>query len=112
MKIIFKDPKIKDGIIKVSTDGGINYIDYRISEVLENDISLGDIKDFTNVKIKGPANILQSADVVSSIKLDDTKGIKFILDTDTYGFTFPDCIVGAIIQDGITSIGKYNFYFY
>lgn len=112
MKIIFKDPKIKNGTIKVSTDGGINYIDYRISEVLENGISLGDLKDFTNVKIKGPANILQSADVVSSIKLDGTKGIKFILDTDTYGFNFPDCVVGAIIQDGITSIGEYNFYNY
>lgn len=67
---------------------------------------MDDSQDYEKIKIKGPANILKRLDVISTIQLDggDTKGLNFIMDTDTYGFTFPECVVGIVLPDGINSI--------
>lgn len=106
MKIVFEQKKINKGTIKVSLDGGVTYTNYEIEDVVETGIPLDDSQDLSKIKIKGSTNILQSAEVVSSVKVNDAEGVKFILDTDNYGSNFPACVVGVIIQDGITSISK------
>lgn len=134
MKIILKDSKINKGIIQVSLDGGNTYDEYDIAEVKETGISLYNVKDFSLVKIKGSANILQSADVVSSIKAVDTHSVGIILpggiadSSDIYkdltnidikngvtsitGYAFSDCskLTNISIPDSVTEIAEYAFY--
>ena len=71
MKIVFKDSKIENGIIKVSLDGGFTFADYEIADVKESGIPLDDSQRYDKIKIKGPANILKSLDIVSNVKVED-----------------------------------------
>ena len=108
MKIVFKDSGLSEGIIKISLDGGYTYTDYNIADVKETGIILDDSQRYDKIKIKGPANVLKRLDDISTIQLDGevTEGLNFIMDTDTYGFAFPKCVVGITLPDGITSITK------
>lgn len=106
MKIVFKDSELNKGIINVSLDGGYTYTDYEITDIKESGISLDDSQDYEKIKIKGPANIIKRLDVISDIptNIKVTEGLNFIMDTDTYGFSFPECVVGITLPDGIKSI--------
>ena len=108
MKIVFKDSGLNEGIIKISLDGGYTYTDYNIADVKETGIILDDSQRYDKIKIRGPANVLKRLDDISTIQLDGevTEGMNFIMDTDTYGFAFPKCVVGITLPDGITSITK------
>lgn len=114
MKIVFKDSELDKGLINVSLDGGFTYKDYEITDVKETGIPLDDSQDYEKIKIKGPANILKRLDVISTIPSNDdetTEELNFIIDTDTYGFSFPECVVGVILPDGITSISNSSISF-
>lgn len=89
------------GTIKLSLDGGKSYTDYDLKKTIENGIDLNNEQDLSQIKIKGTTNILQNAEVVSSVKIDDSKYIIFTEDVSVGGFWFPDCIVGIEIQNGI-----------
>ena len=106
MKIVFNDSELNEGLINVSLDGGFTYKNYEISDVKETGIPLDNSQDYEKIKIKGPANVLKRLDVITTIPSDGntTEGLNFIMDTDTYGFAFPECVVGVILPDGITSI--------
>lgn len=90
MKIVFKDSELSKGIIKISLDGGFTFTDYEITDVKETGIPLDDSQDYEKIKIKGPANVLKRLDVITTIPSDGntTEGLNFIMDTDTYGFSF------------------------
>ena len=109
MKIEFTKLPTTDGIIKVSLDGGQSFTDYNIADIHEDGISLEDNQNYEKIQIRGPANILKNLDIVSGVKIEgaesgSTNEPSFIIDTDTYGFTFPDCVTGIIIPNGITLI--------
>ena len=70
MKIVFEGSEIKEGLIKVSLDGGFTFADYEISNVKESGIPLDDSQRYDKIKIKGPANILKSLDIVSNVKVE------------------------------------------
>ena len=108
MKIVFNDSELSKGIINVSLNGGFTYTDYEIAEVKESGIPLNDSQDYEKIKIKGPANTLKRLDVITTIPSDGetTEKPNFIIDKETYGFSFPECIVGITLPDGITSITK------
>lgn len=108
MKIVFKDSGLNEGIIKISLDGGYTYTDYNIADVKETGIILDDSQRYDKIKIRGPANVLKRLDDISTIQLDGevTEGLNFIMDTDTYGFAFPKCVVGITLPDGINTITK------
>ena len=108
MKIVFNDSELSKGIINVSLNGGFTYTDYEIAEVKESGIPLNDSQDYEKIKIKGPANTLKRLDVITTIPSDGetTEKPNFIIDKETYGFSFPECIVGITLPDGIKSITK------
>ena len=69
MKIVFEGSELKEGLIKVSLDGGFTFEDYEISNVKESGIPLDDSQRYDKIKIKGPANVLKSLDIVSNVKV-------------------------------------------
>ena len=115
MKIKFTKLPTNDGIIKVSLDGGQSFTDYNVADVHESGIPLADSQDYEKIQIQAPANVLKNLNVVSSVKVDGEDGGEstnehsFIMDTDTYGFEFPNCVTGVIIPNGTTTIGKNVF---
>ena len=70
MKIVFEGSELKEGIIKVSLDGGFTFTDYEIADVKESGIPLDDSQCYDKIKIKGPVNILKSLDIVSNVKVE------------------------------------------
>ena len=106
MKIVFNDSELSKGIINVSLNGGYTYTDYEITDVKESGIPLDDSQDYEKIKIKGPANTLKRLDVITTLPSNGeaTEKPNFIIDKDTHGFSFPECIVGITLPDGITSI--------
>lgn len=70
MKIVFEGSELKEGLIKVSLDGGFTFADYEIASVKESGIPLDDSQRYDKIKIKGPANILKSLDIVSNVKVE------------------------------------------
>ena len=117
MKIKFTKLPTNDGIIKVSLDGGQSFTDYNVADVHESGIPLEDNQDYEKIQIQAPANVLKNLDIVASVKVEGGEGTgvgstnepSFIIDTDTYGFEFPNCVTGIIIPKGITTIGKNVF---
>ena len=113
MKIKFTKLPTNDGTIKVSLDGGQSFTDYNIADIHESGIPLEDSQDYEKIQIQAPANVLQNLNVVSSVKVEgegaetgSTNESSFIIDTDTYGFEFPNFVTGFIIPNGATSIGQ------
>ena len=117
MKIKFTKLPTTNGTIKVSLDGGQSFTDYNVADVHESGIPLEDNQDYEKIQIQAPANVLKNLDIVASVKVEGGKGTgvgstnepSFIIDTDTYGFEFPNCVTGIIIPKGITTIGKNVF---
>ena len=117
MKIKFTKLPTTDGTIKVSLDGGQSFTDYNVADVHESGIPLEDNQDYEKIQIQAPANVLKNLNVVSGVKVEGGEGTgvgstnepSFIIDTDTYGFEFPNCVTGIIIPKGITTIGKNVF---
>ena len=70
MKIVFEGSELKEGIIKVSLDGGFTFADYDIADVKESGIPLDDSQRYDKIKVKGPANVLKSLDIVSNVKVE------------------------------------------
>ncbi|MBQ4555603.1 MAG: leucine-rich repeat domain-containing protein [Spirochaetaceae bacterium] len=87
MKIVFKDSKIENGIIKVSLDGGFTFTDYEIADVKESGIPLDSSQAFDKIQIKGSANVLKNLDVVSSINT--------LYESDL----LPEDITGIVLKD-------------
>ena len=116
MKIKFTKLPTNDGTIKVSLDGGQSFTDYNVADVHESGIPLEDNQDYEKIQVKAPANVLKNLNVVSSVKVEDegaetgsTNEPGFIIDTDTYGFEFPNFVTGFIIPNGATAISKNVF---
>ena len=116
MKIKFTKLPTNDGIIKVSLDGGQSFTDYNIADIHESGIPLEDNQDYEKIQVKAPANVLKNLNVISSVKVEgegaetgSTNEPIFIMDTDTYGFEFPNFVTGIIIPNGATTIGKNVF---
>ena len=114
MKIKFTKLPTNDGIIKVSLDGGQSFTDYNIADIHESGIPLEDNQDYEKIQVKAPANVLKNLDIVASVKVEgegagSTNEPFFIMDTDTYGFEFPNFVTGIIIPNGATTIGKNVF---
>ena len=117
MKIKFTKLPTNDGTIKVSLDGGQSFTDYNIADIHESGIPLEDNQDYEKIQVKAPANVLKNLDIVASVKVESTEGAGtgstnepiFIMDTDTYGFEFPNFVTGIIIPNGATTIGKNVF---
>ena len=123
MKIKFTKLPTTDGIIKVSLDGGDSFKDYNIADIHKSGIPLDDNQDYEKIQIQAPANVLKNLNVVSSVKVEgegdgagSTNESSFIMDTDTYGFEFPNCVTGVVLPNGMTIIrsveGKSLFYGY
>lgn len=70
MRIHFKDPKLTDGLIKVSLDGGYTFNEHNINDVKADGILLDESQDFDKIIVKGPANVLKNLDVLSKIQID------------------------------------------
>ena len=70
MKIVFEGSELKEGIVKVSLDGGFTFANYEIADVKESGIPLDDSQRYDKIKIKGPANVLKSLDIVSNVKVE------------------------------------------
>ena len=116
MKIKFTKLPTTDGTIKVSLDGGQSFTDYNIADIHESGISLEDNQDYEKIQVKAPANVLKNLDIVASVKVEgegaetgSTNEPSFIMDTDTYGFEFPNFVTGIIIPNGATTIDKNVF---
>ena len=118
MKIKFTKLPTNDGIIKVSLDGGQSFTDYNVADVHESGIPLEDNQDYEKIQIQAPANVLKNLNVVSSVKVDGEDGGEstnehsFIMDTDTYGFEFPNCVTGVIIPNGTTTVNQIGLRFF
>ena len=118
MKIKFTKLPTTDGTIKVSLDGGQSFTDYNVAHVHESGIPLEDNQDYEKIQIQTPANVLKNLNVISSVKVEGDGGAgstnepRFIMDTDTYGFGFPDYVTRIIIPNGTTSIGQSAFSYY
>ena len=117
MKIKFTKLPTNDGIIKVSLDGGQSFTDYNVADVHESGIPLEDNQDYEKIQIQAPANVLKNLNVVSGVKVEgegaetgSTNEPSFIMDTDTYGFNFPDFVTGINLPNCITTIGHTNFF--
>lgn len=108
MKIVFRNSNLTEGPIQVSLDGGQTWNDYRIENVRETGIHLENTQDFSQIKIKGPLDVITTPELFSSISLESD--IVFTTDTDTYGFDFPKNVVSVVLPEGLTSINKYAFY--
>lgn len=50
MKIVFEGSELKEGIIKVSLDGGFTFADYEIADVKESGIPLDDSQRYDKIK--------------------------------------------------------------
>lgn len=115
MKIKFTKLPTTDGIIKISLDGGDSFKDYNIADIHKSGVPLSDSQDYEKIQIQAPANILKNLNVISSVKVEGEGGAGgtnepvFIMDTDTYGFEFPNCVTGIIIPNGVTAISKNVF---
>ena len=115
MKIKFTKLPTTNGTIKVSLDGGDSFKDYNIADIHKSGIPLDDNQDYEKIQIQAPANILKNLNVISSVKVEGEGGTGgtnepvFIMDTDTYGFEFPNCVTGIIIPNGVTAISKNVF---
>ena len=121
MKIVFKDSKIENGIIKVSLDGGFTFTDYEIADVKESGIPLDSSQAFDKIQIKGSANVLKNLDVVSSI---NTLYESELLPGDITGIVLKDFngkfdesllqkypkLTSVTIPEGVTSISSNAFY--
>ena len=114
-KIKFTKLPTNDGTIKISLDGGQSFKDYNIADIHESGIPLEDNQDYEKIQVKAPANVLKNLNVISSVKVEGEGGAGgtnepvFIMDTDTYGFEFPNFVTGIIIPNGATTIGKNVF---
>ena len=117
MKIKFTKLPTNDGIIKISLDGGQSFTDYNVADVHESGVPLEDNQDYEKIQIQAPANVLKNLNVISSEKVEGEGGGEdtgagstnepfLIMDTDTYGFKFPECVTGIIFPKGITTIGR------
>ena len=119
MKIKFTKLPTNDGTIKVSLDGGQSFTGYNIVDIHESGIPLEDNQDYEKIQVKAPANVLKNLDIVASVKVESNEGggtgggstneHSFIMDTDTYGFDFPNFVTGFIIPNGATAISKNVF---
>ena len=115
MKIKFTKLPTTNGTIKVSLDGGDSFKDYNIADIHKSGVPLSDSQDYEKIQIQAPANILKNLNVISSVKVEGEGGAGgtnepvFIMDTDTYGFEFPNCVTGFIIPNGATAISKNVF---
>ena len=119
MKIKFTKLPTTDGIIKVSLDGGQSFTDYNVADVHESGIPLEDNQDYEKIQIQAPANVLKNLNVVASVKVEDggaetgsTNEPFLIIDTDTYGFEFPNCVTGIIIPNGTTTVNQIGLSYY
>ena len=112
MKIKFTKLPTTDGIIKISLDGGDSFKDYNIADIHKSGIPLNDNQDYEKIQIQAPANVLKNLNVVSSVKVEGDGGAGstnepfLIMDTDTYGFEFPECVTGIIIPNGMTTVDQ------
>ena len=115
MKIKFTKLPTNDGTIKISLDGGQSFTDYNVADVHESGIPLEDNQDYEKIQVKPPANVLKNLNVVSGVKVEGDGGAGstnepfLIMDTDTYGFTFPSCVTGIVLPNGTTSISMSGF---
>ena len=116
MKIKFTKLPTTDGTIKVSLDGGQSFTDYSVADIHESGIPLDDSQDYEKIQIQVPTNVLKNLNVISSVKVEgeststgSTNESGFIIDTDTYGFEFPNFVTGIIIPNGATTISKSGF---
>ena len=115
MKIKFTKLPTNDGTIKISLDGGQSFTDYNVADVHESGIPLEDNQDYEKIQVKPPANVLKNLNVVSGVKVEGDGGAGstnepfLIMDTDTYGFTFPSCVTGIVLPNGMTTISKSGF---
>ena len=116
MKIKFTKLPTTNGTIKVSLDGGDSFKDYNIADIHKSGVPLSDSQDYEKIQVKAPANVLKNLDIVASVKVEgegaetgSTNEPIFIMDTDTYGFEFPNFVTGIIIPNGATTIGKNVF---
>ena len=110
MKIKFTKLPTTDGTIKVSLDGGQSFTDYNIADIRESGIPLDDNQDYEKIQIQAGANILKNLNVVLGVKVEGTGSTNepfLIIDTDTYGFEFPNCVTGVVLPNGMTIIGNY-----
>ena len=112
MKIKFTKLPTTNGTIKVSLDGGQSFTDYNVADVHESGIPLEDNQDYEKIQIQAPANVLKNLDIVASVKVEgedagSTNEPFLIIDTDTYGFEFPNCVTGVVLPNGMTIIGNY-----
>ena len=117
MKIKFTKLPTNDGIIKVSLDGGQSFTDYNVADVHESGIPLEDNQDYEKIQIQAPANVLKNLNIVASVKVEgegaetgSTNEPSFIMDTDTYGFDFPNFVTGINLPNCITTIGSNDFF--
>ena len=115
MKIKFTKLPTTDGTIKVSLDGGQSFTDYNVADVHESGIPLEDNQDYEKIQIQAPANVLKNLNVVSGVKVEgegaetgstNESGFIMNMDTDTYGFNFPDCVTGVVLPNGMTTINQ------
>lgn len=116
MKIKFTKLPTTDGTIKVSLDGGQSFTDYSVADIHESGIPLDDSQDYEKIQIQAPTNVLKNLNVISSVKVEgeststgSTNESSFIIDTDTYGFEFPNFVTGIIIPNGATTISRSGF---
>jgi hypothetical protein len=105
MKIIFRESKISKGTIGVSLDGGANYTDYEIADILENGILLNTSQSFDQVIVKGHSSVINNVDVVPKIQIFNG----FLINTEKYGTDFPKNVVEVVLPDNITKISEGTF---
>ena len=103
MKIVFEGSELKEGIIKVSLDGGFTFTDYEIADVKESGIPLDDSQRYDKIKIKGPANVLKSLDIVSNVKVEGGQSVQKDPDYDTR-------IEWYAWKPKVSEIGRYYIY--
>ena len=70
-----------------------------------------DSQDYEKIQIQARANVLKNLNVVLGVKVESdgagsTNEFGFIIDTDTYGFEFSNCVTGIIIPNGMTTIDR------
>ena len=119
MKIKFTKLPTTDGIIKVSLDGGQSFTEYNIADIRESGIPLENSQDYEKIQIQARANIIKNLNVVLGVKVEGTGSTNepfLIIDTDTYGFEFPNCVTGVVLPNGMNIIrgvrSKSPFYSY
>lgn len=108
MKIKFEKLQTAEGKIYIDF-GDEKFQSYNVVDVKDSGIEIPDnFTDYSKIRVKGSSTLLKNLDVIKKIELNNN--FEFTLDTDTFGTSFPECVVGITIPDGITAVDTPSFY--